>query len=127
MKTIYIYACFLFWLYRFGEIDSFKVGWPTMPNQPTHRVRSKSAPRGKSPDPKALLKAAKSSNSGTPPPMVSGKKERKVRRRLSFGSNTIHTIQAENNVKPRTTMKDREADDIIAHMKELLHVHVYML
>ena len=100
------------------------------PAPPTHRVRSKSAPRGRSPDPKALKKAAaraKTAKKGgakedpnfvTPPPKArnhspgeaSGSKA--PRRRISFGENSVHPIAAENP-PPAKEMEVKEADKII--------------
>lgn len=105
---------------------------PELP-APTHRVRSKSAPRGRSPDSKVLRKAAekekhrkKTQNAKnavftTPPPKpriespgVSGPKA--LKRRISFSNkDKIHDIEAEN---PAPEMKQEEADKIFAAMKD---------
>jgi len=103
-----------------------------MPEKVTHRVRSKSAPRGRSPDPRALKKAAaraKSAKSGeadtaafvTPPPRrtkresPSSSKPKEVRR-ISFGNNSEHQIKAEND--PPKDMKLDEANAILKAIKD---------
>lgn len=89
---------------------------------PTRRIRSKSAPRGRSPNPKMLKQAAKASASGgayvTPPPKqaavvspTSGGE--KVRRSITFGANSVHPIKAEN----QRPMNLAEADKILGAMK----------
>ena len=97
---------------------------------PSHRARGKSAPRGKSPDPKALKKALKvqqkskgglvtpnkpSSNSSRSSTPVTPKK-------LSFAErSSIHHIQAENPPGKGfedETMKGEKADAIIAAMRK---------
>ena len=95
---------------------------------PTHRHRSKSAPRGRSPDPRALRKAAKSikdKSSGyvTPPPNSSkddrssgSKKSDPVRRKISFGENKVHHIEAEN-ISP-ADMSSKRAAKIISSLKD---------
>lgn len=100
---------------------------------PTHRIRSKSRP--KSPDPKALKKAAKASKNKTglvtPPPKPanldasSASSKGDVKRRLKFGPDTITTIHAENpagDKKPGDDDKKTlaKADKIIQSMKQEL-------
>ena len=103
------------------------------PVAPTHRHRSKSAPRGRSPDPKALKKAAKEAKKEktkekspapgslvTPPPKVkvcsppTAPKKDPTQRKLSWGKNTVHDVDTEHK-KP---MNAKEADAILADMKE---------
>ena len=103
------------------------------PVAPTHRHRSKSAPRGKSPDPKALKKAAKEAKKGkenkdqapgslvTPPPKVrnssperSAPQKEPAQRRLTWGTNSVHDIVAEGG----KGMDEREANEILKNMKD---------
>lgn len=105
----------------------------TLP-QPTHRHRSKSAVRGRSPDPKSLKKAAARARKEkeaaafiTPPPKrknrspgasgSSGAKSSKPDpRRISFsGKNTVHPIEAEN--QPPKEISPDEADEILQMLK----------
>ena len=81
-------------------------------DMPTHRHRSKSAPRGRSPDGKLLKKVAKglvtpppkkkaeksstASGSGKKPKSKEGHKDAKVERKLSFGPVTTTEIVAEH-------------------------------
>ena len=97
------------------------------PTPPTHRHRSKSAPRarGKSPDPKALKLSAKSeAQQGlvTPPPKrrsrSSSPKEVAAKRAISFGENKVHAIQAEN--KGPSDMKKAKATAIVKNLREEL-------
>ena len=95
---------------------------------PTHRHRSKSAPRGRSPNPKHLKKVAK--ELVTPPPKhakadpsESGEKkpkEKKVSRKLSFGPTTLTEIQAENSAgsAPYGGMKLSKATEILEALKK---------
>lgn len=104
---------------------------------PTHRIRSKSAPRGRSPDPRALKKAAarakassKAAAKGdpsyvTPPPRNKkgspasssrGDKNKQLARKISFGNNTEHKILAEHD--PPKDMKLSEADEILKSIKD---------
>ena len=112
---------------------------------PTHRLRSKSRPRGKSPDPKMLKKMHKKMKGGgtttagdkrpsdgdyvTAPPKVkkptpaSGSKQSdnsdknsSLRRHISFGDVTETKIEAEN--APGKSMDSKEADDILAAIKD---------
>lgn len=97
-------------------------------HQPTHRVRGKSAPRGRSPDPKALKKAAaaaaKQDAFVTPPPKAS-KRDRSssasktdaVPRKLTFGKNQEFEILAENRA-PTEEMKAKKADKIYETLKK---------
>ncbi|CAK9117887.1 unnamed protein product [Durusdinium trenchii] len=108
------------------------------PVAPTRRHRSKSAPRGVSPDPKALRKASEKKAQPrrlqdvdlytTPPPRTSkrststGSKD-SVRQRISFGENTIHDIEAENKSKQPSkgkvkSMGDKEAEKIFEALKD---------
>lgn len=100
---------------------------------PNYRIRSKSAPRGRSPDPRSLKKAAaraKSAKSAgeagtaafvTPPPRrtkresPSSSKPKEVRR-ISFGNNSEHQIKAENDL-PKD-MKLEEANAILKAIKD---------
>ena len=109
----------------------------------SHRIRGKSAPRGRSPHPKELKKAAKgaaaqrSKSKGkegktkkdgfvTPPTKSSARStsSESKPRRLSFGENSVHAIQAENQPGKKTTYKDlkdmksSEADAIINGLKK---------
>ena len=103
---------------------------------PTHRVRGKSAPRGRSPDPKSLKKAAKAAKERerrskkehvglvTPPPKTkttpsssqSSAPKESCRKRISFGPDTVHEIDPEN--KTNKDMKIEEADQILASLKK---------
>ena len=96
---------------------------------PSHRVRGKSAPRGKSPDPKALKKALKvqqKSKSGLVTPSKSSSHSSRsstpvAPKKLTFGEVKVHQIKAEN--KPGKgfedeTMKGEKADAIIAAMRK---------
>ena len=100
---------------------------------PTHRRRSKSAPRGRSPDPKALRKAAKHAKKDkgktkdeafvTPPPKGrtsspagSSSSKTDVKRKISFGPTSVHKIRAEN--PPQKDMDVSEADAILAAMQD---------
>ena len=89
----------------------------------THRHRSKSAPRGRSPNGKALQKAAKKQTRDgsasdpyiTPPNRSTkrpGSSEPKVMnpRKISFGRNTVHPIEAEN---PSKELGITEAEEIL--------------
>lgn len=112
------------------------------PVAPTRRHRSKSAPRGVSPDPKALRKASEKKAQPrrlqdvdlytTPPPRTSkrststGSKD-SVRQRISFGENTIHDIEAENKSKQPSkgkvkSMGDKEAEKIFEALKDQSYV-----
>ena len=89
------------------------------------RHRGKSAPRGRSPDPKALKKAAKEKNGKgdpfvTPPPRTAKSKDKQsssdsTRRGLTFGKNTIFDIRAENKA-PEPNL--RQADAILDGLKD---------
>lgn len=90
---------------------------------PTHRHRGKSAPRGKSPDPKGLRKAAAALE--TPPPKTSkgssgsgAKTKDPVKRRISFGEVTEHRIKAENGAGPYKPGESGKADAIWKKMRE---------
>ena len=108
-----------------------------LPPPPTHRVRSKSAPRGRSPDPKALKKAAAKHRSNqkkvapdaafvTPPPKPrvgspgasdsSRSKGPVPQRKISFGENSVHSIEAEN--PPPKDMAVKDADKIFEALKD---------
>ena len=101
---------------------------------PTHRHRSKSAVRGRSPDPKAIKRAAKEAKKAaaakapsnpyeTPPPKprvqspgTSGPKG--VARKVSFtDKDSVHDIKAENE-GPNKDMKLKDADKIFAAIKD---------
>lgn len=99
---------------------------------PTHRHRSKSAPRGRSPNPKSLKKARKASaearTSGyvTPPPrrkpeaspVDSSQSKDSLRKSISFGKNTTFHIQAENpgnNKKVQEIMDELKACPVVCH------------
>ena len=92
------------------------------------RHRSKSAPRGRSPDPKVLKKAAKATKESlvTPPPRPKKEKtssSEKVTpvtpRRISFGANTEHQIVAENPAPTgRREMNIERADEILKGLKD---------
>lgn len=96
---------------------------------PTRRHRSKSAPRGKSPDPKILKKAAKESKATglvTPPPKAkadaSSSSSRKSTKRVLFGATTVTPIMAENapgDHKPGEEALDK--DKIIEKLKKELY------
>ena len=87
---------------------------------PTHRVRGKSAPRGRSPNPKELKKAAKGLT--TPPPNTkkrqaeSSGSSKGVARQLSFGKSSTVDIVAENPAGPHkagdSSMNLAKADKI---------------
>ena len=96
---------------------------------PTHRHRSKSAPRGRSPNPKQLKKVAK--GMVTPPPKPSKvdpsqsgsekkPKEKKINRKLSFGPNSTTEIRAENppGNSPYGGMKLSKATEIVEALKK---------
>ena len=101
---------------------------------PTHRHRSKSAPRGRSPDPKALRRAAEKAKKTkgkkdealvTPPPKTrnssptrSSSSSKEVRKKITFGPNSVHEIAAEN--KPQKEMDVSEADAILAAMQDTI-------
>ena len=103
-----------------------------MSSAPTHRHRSKSAPRGRSPDPKSLRKAAEKAKKTkgkdeasftTPPPKSrtcspagSSTSKQDVKRRISFGPGSVHSIRAENQRKK--DMDVNEADAILAAMQD---------
>ena len=111
---------------------------------PTHRHRSKSAPRGRSPDGKLLKKVAKgletpppkkkaekgsstASGSGKKPKPKEGQKEEKAVRKLSFGSNTTTDIIAKNQSGSNSygkegndDIKKRKADEIFRALKKEL-------
>lgn len=114
-----------------------------MPPAPvvSHRHRSKSAPRGVSPDSKALRKAAETKSNATkkvlkdvdvyktPPPRTSKRsgssasKESKdsTRKRISFGDVKIQDIEAENP-RPKSKVKAmnaKEADEIFESLKDM--------
>lgn len=96
---------------------------------PLTRVRGKSTPRAKSPDPRSLKKAAKALV--TPPPKGSNKSERKsssssgkkaqdAQRKLSFGKNSETAIVAENppgDCKPSASAAAK-ADQIFRELQE---------
>ena len=91
---------------------------------PTHRHRSKSAPRGRSPNPKQLKKVAK--GLVTPPPKQSkadssrSGSEKKPKRRLSFGPGSTTEIMAENppGNSPYGEMKLSKATEILEALKK---------
>ena len=107
---------------------------------PTHRHRSKSAVRGRSPDPKALKKANEKAKKQrkqdkkmkevadafvTPPPKVRNQSpgapsttpKTEVKRKISFAKeNTVVPIEAENPA-PSKEMGSQEADKILNDMK----------
>lgn len=95
---------------------------------PTHRHRSKSAPRGRSPNPKQLKKVAK--GLVTPPPKQSKadssrsgsekKPKAKLNRRLSFGPGSTTEIMAENppGNSPYGGMKLSKATEILEALKK---------
>ena len=98
---------------------------------PKFRLRGKSAPRGRSPDPKALKQAVKGTKSAkatpvyvTPPPRKNAEKSESgsgssARKSLSFGPPTVHTIEAESPAGGSTkNMKVAEADGILAKLKD---------
>ena len=81
------------------------------------------------PDPKALKQAAKGTKPKkspvfvTPPPRKPSDKNESgsssARKSLSFGRDTVHTIEAENPAGGSTkNMKTAEADDILAKLKD---------
>lgn len=116
----------------------------------SHRIRGKSAPRGRSPNPKELKRVAKatkhrskSSRSGkegkegkegrggyvTPPVKPSARSvssgSTTKPRKLSFGQNSVHEIDAENEpgkkgFKEDVDMKSSKAEAIIQSMKKEL-------
>ena len=89
-------------------------------SMPTHRLLRKSAPRGKSPDPKALKKASLV----TPPPNASkvssrsssATKSDSCKKQLSFGDDSVHPIQAEN--PPGAKVKSTTTDEILSALKQ---------
>lgn len=104
---------------------------PSILLPPTHRHRSKSAPRvrGKSPDAKGLKKAAAAAVK-TPSPKgskdssagSSGVKAKGPKRKLSFGEAVTYDILAENpagtNKPGGDDMVKEKADQVWAAMKE---------
>ena len=80
---------------------------------PLTRVRGKSAPRAKSPDPRSLKKAAKALV--TPPSSSSSKKKSKdkVQRKLSFGAVSETPIVAENPPGDSSASAARKADQAV--------------
>lgn len=99
-----------------------------MPEPVLRRHRSKSAPRGRSPDPKSLKKAAKEARRAglvTPPPRPVKEKSssdvksrgRVTPHRISFGENTEHPIVAENR-PPTKEMNIKQADAILQQLKD---------
>ena len=118
----------------------------SLPPPPTHRVRSKSAPRGRSPDPKSVKKAAAKNRSAhkkvadaalvTPPPKPrvgspgarssdSSRSKGPCPKRISFGANSVHDIDAEN--PPPKDMAVKEADKIFASMKDSQLWHLFLM
>lgn len=115
---------------------------------PNLRIRGKSAPRGRSPHPKDLKRAAKAakhrprSSTGkgkkdgkegkevfvTPPVKSTARSvssESKPRRKLSFGENSVHSIDAENKPGKKTfkednDMKSSKAAEIISGLRKEL-------
>ena len=96
---------------------------PGASGAPTHRHRSKSAPRGRSPDPKSLKKAATKAKQNdaytTPPPRKTSKESSssnlKVRRAITFkDEERIHEIEAENKGPGL-----KKADEILKQLKDL--------
>lgn len=105
---------------------------------PTHRLRSKSAPRGRSPDPRSLKRAAEKSKAKskeatgstgfvTPPPKVKGgspassstsrvSAPKQIARKISFGGNVEYPIRAENDA-PKS-MEIAQADAILNAIKD---------
>ena len=100
------------------------------PEPPKVRIRNKSAPRGRSPNPKDLKKAKEAVTKGlvTPPP--AGKKRRaestgsgsskEVARQLSFGKDSVHHIEAENKAgsSPYGDMKKEQVDKVWAALEK---------
>ena len=89
--------------------------------KPTHRLTGKSAPRGKSPDPQTLKRAAglvtPPANSSKPSSRSSSSTKRDpTQRKLSFGTDTIHDIQAENEAGSK--VKPTNTEDIISALKQ---------
>lgn len=107
---------------------------------PTHRHRSKSAPRARSPNPKELKRAAKLAKQQakqalvTPPPKTKVKEDanrsgstKPVRRKLSYGGVTTTSIVAENVAgphKPGDDMKPKEVEKIMDKLKKEQEPHV---
>lgn len=94
---------------------------------PAHRVRGKSAPRGRSPNPKDLKRAEKKvKGTGliTPPPKLRAPTPSSTTptttRKLSFSDETkVHEIEAENSRKgKRQPMKSEHADAIFNKLKK---------
>ena len=96
-----------------------------MPEEVFRRHRGKSAPRGRSPNAKALKKASKQGEAYvTPPPRVKKASPRcksvekdHVRQRISFGENRVHDIVPENKAPDL-----REAESILLALKDPLCV-----
>ncbi|CAK9088364.1 Midasin (Dynein-related AAA-ATPase MDN1) (MIDAS-containing protein) [Durusdinium trenchii] len=93
-----------------------------MPDVPPCRVRGKSAPRGRSPNAKALKKAAKANRrdgSGyvTPPPRPKKRDTSSdvdsCRQKISFGKNSVFNIEPENKAPDL-----KEADAILNQLKD---------
>ena len=102
---------------------AYPVSMPGASGAPTHRHRSKSAPRGRSPDPKSLKKAATKAKQNdaytTPPPRKTSKESSssnlKVRRAITFkDEDRIHEIEAENKGPGL-----KKADEILKQLKDL--------
>ena len=94
---------------------------------PNTRIRGKSTPRGRSPNPKSLRKVVKGRGSDlvTPPPSTSSRRSSSksaTPKVLTFGTNTEHSIEAENKVEKGGMKKDK-ADAIFKALKqELIYV-----